>query len=147
MTLSYFLKEHAITHNYKPTATPPSAVIAATDNHYLRTFASLTLVTSPPTSIPSLLSTFLKRGSEVHSYLARKIIVIKIMKTTAIMGLSPNQLYSTGTNWIMRPGTNATTHWQRRRWCCCYGPRKKGNLSHLSSAPVLCTTVSLNLRT
>ena len=26
---------HAIKHNHKPTATPPSTVIAATDNHFL----------------------------------------------------------------------------------------------------------------
>ena len=33
MTLSYFLTEHAIKHNNKLITTPPSAVIAATDNH------------------------------------------------------------------------------------------------------------------
>ena len=29
------MTEHAINHNHKPTATPPSAVIAATDNQFL----------------------------------------------------------------------------------------------------------------
>ena len=33
MTIYYFLTERAIKHNRKPTATPPSTVIAATDNH------------------------------------------------------------------------------------------------------------------
>ena len=56
MTLSYFLTECAIKHNHKPTATPPSTVIAAVYNHYLPTFSSLALVTSPPPYIPSLSS-------------------------------------------------------------------------------------------
>ena len=42
--------EHAIKHHHKPTATPPSTVIAAADNHSLPPFASLALVPSPPPS-------------------------------------------------------------------------------------------------
>ena len=47
---SGFLTEHAIKHNHKPTATPPSTVIAAADNHSLPPFTSLALVPSPPPS-------------------------------------------------------------------------------------------------
>ena len=46
----FFLTEHAIKHNHKPTARPPSTVISATDNHCLPTFASLALVPSPSPS-------------------------------------------------------------------------------------------------
>ena len=35
MTPSFFLTAHAIKHNHKPTATPPSTVIAAADNRFL----------------------------------------------------------------------------------------------------------------
>ena len=35
LTLSYFLTEYTITYNHEPNATPPSTVIAATDNHSL----------------------------------------------------------------------------------------------------------------
>ena len=43
-----FFTEHVINHNHKPTATPPSTVIAATDNHSLPPFASLARVPPPP---------------------------------------------------------------------------------------------------
>ena len=47
---------HAIKYNHKSTATSPSTVIAAVDNHYLPPLSSLELLPSPPPSIPSLSS-------------------------------------------------------------------------------------------
>ena len=40
------MTEHAIKHNHKPTATPPSTVIVAADNHSLPPFYSLAFVPS-----------------------------------------------------------------------------------------------------
>ena len=48
------LTEHVIKHNHKPTATPPSTVIAAADNHSLNPFASLALVPSHPPLVYAL---------------------------------------------------------------------------------------------
>ena len=48
LTSSYFLTEHAIKHNQKQTSTPPLAIIAAVENHFLPPFASL----EPPSSTP-----------------------------------------------------------------------------------------------
>ena len=47
LTKYYFLTEHAIKHNHKPTATPPSTTIDAAENYSLPTFAYLELVPSP----------------------------------------------------------------------------------------------------
>ena len=46
----WFLTEHVIKHNKKPTTTPLSTVIATADNHSLPPFASLALLTSTPPS-------------------------------------------------------------------------------------------------
>ena len=126
LNLSYFLTKHSKTQNQKPTSTPTLTKIYSKDNHYLPPFASLAIYPSPPSSIPSLSSTFTKRGGGVHLSLARTTIAIGVTKKTAMTGRSPRLRYSTGTNWTMRPGTTATTHWRQQRQCCRYGPRKKG---------------------
>ena len=105
VTLSYFLREHAIKHNHKPTATPPLTIIADAYNHSLPPFASLVIVTSPPPSIPYLSSIFPNRGVLVHHSQAKTIIAIGITKTNTMTGQSLCRWYSSGANLTVRPGT------------------------------------------
>ena len=124
-----FFTEHAIKHNHKPIATPPSTAIAATENHSLPPFASLALFPSPHPSIPSLSSTFLERGGGVHRSLERIIITVGIAKTTVVTEKSPCWWYYVGKNWTTIFWTTANTHWWKRRRCLRYGPRKRGGHS------------------